>query len=143
MTGELQEWLVAAAGEGRRMGPGAAKVLRLIHGEPVLVATIRALQAVPEVEAVFLVIPPGEEENFRVLLARYGLAVAGLIAGGSERQYSVFNGLRAIATWPGWRVAPEQRLVAIHDGAGLGGCGACFPSLRWAQSTVLLGWGCR
>ena len=58
MTGELQGVaLVAAAGEGRRMGPGAAKVLRLIHGEPVLVATIRALQAVPEVEAVFLVIP--------------------------------------------------------------------------------------
>ncbi len=143
MTGELQGVaLVAAAGEGRRMGPGAAKVLRLIHGEPVLVATIRALQAVPEVEAVFLVIPPGEEENFRVLLARYGLAVAGLIAGGSERQYSVFNGLRAIATWPGWRVAPEQRLVAIHDGARpLVAAEHVSQAFRWAQKYGAVGVG--
>lgn len=109
--------LVPAAGEGRRMGPGASKVFRLIHGEPVLIATVRRLLAAPEVDAVFLVVPPGEQEIFQGLLAEYHLVVAGVVAGGNERQYSVFNGLRAIAAWTGWRVEPDNRIVAIHDAA--------------------------
>lgn len=109
--------IVPAAGEGRRMGPGAAKVWRSIGGVPVLVHTLRALRQAPSISAVCLIVPPGEEESFRCLLEEYHVTVELIVAGGAERQDSVRNGLTAVAGWPGWNVEPENRLVAIHDAA--------------------------
>lgn len=109
--------LVPAAGEGRRMGPGTAKVFREIHGEPVLIHTLRALGNVPEIDGICLVAPAGEEDIFRQLLARFGLSADLIVAGGTERQNSVANGLNALSAWVGWHVSPEERLVAIHDAA--------------------------
>ena len=52
--------IVAAAGSGRRMGPGRPKLLREIEGKPVLVRTLEALD-LPELEAVFLLLHPEEK----------------------------------------------------------------------------------
>jgi 2-C-methyl-D-erythritol 4-phosphate cytidylyltransferase/2-C-methyl-D-erythritol 2,4-cyclodiphosphate synthase len=109
--------IVPAAGEGRRMGPGTAKVWRSIGSVPVLALTLRALRQAPSIEAICLVVPPGEEERFWRLLHEHGLTVELIVAGGAERQESVYNGLKAAKDWPGWRVGPDCRLVAIHDAA--------------------------
>lgn len=109
--------LIPAAGEGRRMGAGATKVLRQLGDEPVLVAAVRALQAVKAVEAVFIITPPGDGPAYREQLIKHGVEVHGVIDGGTERQHSVYNGLKAVQSWPGWQVPQERRFVAIHDAA--------------------------
>lgn len=109
--------LVPAAGEGRRMGSGATKVLRRLGNEPVLATAVKALQSAETIEAVFVITPPGEGMNYQKQLAEADVVVQGVIDGGTERQYSVYNGLKAVETWPGWRVPSEKRLVAIHDAA--------------------------
>jgi 2-C-methyl-D-erythritol 4-phosphate cytidylyltransferase/2-C-methyl-D-erythritol 2,4-cyclodiphosphate synthase len=109
--------LVPAAGEGRRMGPGKTKVWRYINGEPILVATIKSLKRAPELSAVFLIVPPGEVNSYKSLLAEYELIVEGWIEGGVKRQDSVRNGVYMLKDWGGWVVPIERRLVAIHDAA--------------------------
>ena len=113
--------IVAAAGAGERMGPGRPKLLREIAGEPVLIRTLHRLD-LPELEAVFLLLHPGEKGKILSLL-EYELSTYGrrrqlvIVDGGSSRQESVFAGLRAAARWSGWRVPEADRLVLIHDGA--------------------------
>ncbi|NLW10355.1 MAG: 2-C-methyl-D-erythritol 2,4-cyclodiphosphate synthase [Firmicutes bacterium] len=113
--------IVAAAGSGRRMGPGRPKLLREIEGKPVLVRTLEALD-LPELEAVFLLLHPEEkgqvlpvlENQLRTYGYKHQLVI---IDGGERRQDSVLAGLRAAGRWGGWRVPEADRLVLIHDGA--------------------------
>ena len=113
--------IIAAAGTGERMGSGRPKLLREIAGEPVLVRTLQGLD-LPELEAVFLLLHPGEKEQILSLLENefrtYGRKRELVIVdGGRRRQDSVLVGLGAAAQWGGWRVPEADRLVLIHDGA--------------------------
>jgi len=103
--------VVAAAGRGERLGPGAPKALRLVAGEPLLVRAVRSLVAAPSVDLLVVAAPPDEVGAVRAMLtdvlpARVGLVV---VAGGRSRQESVLRGLE---------VMPDGvDVVLVHDAA--------------------------
>jgi 2-C-methyl-D-erythritol 4-phosphate cytidylyltransferase len=103
--------VVAAAGQGERLGPGVPKALRLVAGEPLLVRAVRSLVAAPSVDLVVVAAPPDQVGTVRAMLTdvlppRVGLVV---VAGGRSRQESVLRGLE---------VMPDQvDVVLVHDAA--------------------------
>lgn len=102
--------VVTAAGQSRRL-QGRNKMLLEWKGEPVLVHTVRRFQEHPRVDGVALSAPPDLVDDYRELMAAHHLSkVHWVVAGGSERQHSIFNALETLAVDPG-------AVVMIHDGA--------------------------
>lgn len=102
--------VIAAAGSGRRMEKGINKVFIPLRGFPVLVHSMRALAACPEVDNFIVVVAPGEEAQAEKLLSSAGVTKAWrVLTGGSERQYSIANALQA--------VPEDAEIIIIHDGA--------------------------
>ncbi|MBR3624708.1 MAG: 2-C-methyl-D-erythritol 4-phosphate cytidylyltransferase [Selenomonadaceae bacterium] len=99
-----------AAGSGRRMGAKKNKVLLSLDGKPILVHTLRKFSNSPSVD--FLVVIAGEneiDEVGRILEDEADLKPYKIVAGGSERQYSVENGLKALPD--------DAEIVLVHDAA--------------------------
>jgi 2-C-methyl-D-erythritol 4-phosphate cytidylyltransferase len=103
--------IVVAAGRGLRMGKEVNKLYLDLNGKPMLYHSLRACLAAGLFEQFIIVVSPGEEELFcrEILLPYFTELNPVLVAGGNERQDSVFNGLQA--------VEPSCRIVCIHDGA--------------------------
>lgn len=103
--------IVAAAGEGKRMGSLGNKQLLLLAGKPVLAHTLEVLESSELVDEVVLLAPETLVESYRTrVVDAFGFRkVRDIIPGGRERQDSVWKGLEAID--------PEGDLVLIHDGA--------------------------
>lgn len=104
--------LIPAAGMGKRMGAGINKQYLLLAGRPILAHTLAVFEQAPFVDDVYLVVPEDEISYCREKVVElYGFSkVRRFVAGGSERQHSVLNGLRAIES-PG-----ADDVVMIHDG---------------------------
>jgi 2-C-methyl-D-erythritol 4-phosphate cytidylyltransferase len=104
--------LIPAAGMGKRMAAGINKQYLLLAGRPILAHTLAVFESTPFIDDVYLIIPEDEiifcREN---VVDRYGFVkVRRIVAGGSERQYSVLNGLRALES------PDRDDIVIIHDG---------------------------
>ena len=99
-----------AAGQGRRMEAGINKVFLELCGKPILVHTLLAFSRCPAIDDLIVVVAP-EEVGFikKILCAIPGLKPYQVVAGGAERQYSVYNGLAHVST--------ETELVLVHDAA--------------------------
>jgi len=98
--------VVPAGGSGRRMGRRRPKQYLVLGGMPLIVRTARALAGA--VDGVVVTAPAGRVEATRRLLARYRVRrILGVVAGGAERQDSVWRGLQV--------VPPEARWVIVHD----------------------------
>ena len=107
--------LILAAGRGQRLGenaPPEGKAFTAILGAPMLRWSIRAFDACPEVGAIVIVAPPGEERRAREAAAGSDGKLADVVAGGAERQDSLDAGLGAIAV-----LGKGDPLVAVHDAA--------------------------
>ncbi|GAB7025799.1 2-C-methyl-D-erythritol 4-phosphate cytidylyltransferase [Geotalea toluenoxydans] len=108
--------LIPAAGMGKRMGKrmgaGMNKQYLLLDGRPILAHTLEIFEEASFVDDIYVVIPQAEIAFCREqVVEKYGFTkVRDVIAGGSERQYSVLNGIRALS---GYR---EDDVVIIHDG---------------------------
>jgi 2-C-methyl-D-erythritol 4-phosphate cytidylyltransferase len=103
--------IVPAAGRGLRMGGNEPKQFLMLMGKPVLARTIERLSEAPFISGIILVVPSDfltrAEEMIQNYCRHLGSMVR-VIAGGKERQDSVFNALRVLPTECGW--------VLIHDG---------------------------
>lgn len=101
--------LIAAAGQGKRMGHDRNKLLLTLQGRPILAWTLlRVLQAQPTWVGVMA--QPGDWPAFTTILTQLAPALpVQLIPGGDTRQASVWNGLCALP--------PQAETVLIHDGA--------------------------
>jgi 2-C-methyl-D-erythritol 4-phosphate cytidylyltransferase/2-C-methyl-D-erythritol 2,4-cyclodiphosphate synthase len=97
--------LIVAAGSGSRMGGDVPKQYRVLGGKPVLAHAVDALASHPRIDAVRVVIGPGQEEMAEIALGRRD--VGSLIVGGAERADSVRAGLAAIG----------DGIVLVHDAA--------------------------
>ena len=99
-----------AAGSGKRMGAGKNKVLLPLLGAPVLIHTLRRFSSVHSVDFLIVIVGKNEvDEVGRILVKENGLKPYKIVIGGSERQYSVENGLKAL---------PEKAdIVLVHDAA--------------------------
>ncbi len=101
--------ILVAAGRGERLGAAQPKAFLEIGGESLLLRAARAFEASARVEGIVAVVPAGEVEVARALLAPIG-KLRGVVAGGPRRQDSVLEGLKQVpAGWDG--------IVLVHDAA--------------------------
>lgn len=102
--------IIAAAGQGKRMGRGINKVFIPLSHCPVLVHTVRKFSECKEIKKLVVVASPDEVAEVNELLANVkGIKPWQVVAGGSERQYSIANALAV--------VDDDASIIAVHDGA--------------------------
>ncbi|AFK86000.1 MULTISPECIES: 2-C-methyl-D-erythritol 4-phosphate cytidylyltransferase [Thermoanaerobacterium] len=103
--------IVVAAGKGRRMGTKLNKVFLKLNGKPVLYYTLNAFEKLSELDEIVLVVSNDDIDYCRrEIVDKYDFKkVKRIVAGGMERQESVFNGLKAVDS--------RCDIVMIHDGA--------------------------
>ncbi len=102
--------IIVAAGKGTRMGAGVDKLWLEVAGRPVVAHTWKKFNDAPCVDEIILVVRDGMQSHFTELAAKYHFQKPfRLVAGGVERQDSVWNGLAA--------VSPATEIVAIQDAA--------------------------
>jgi 2-C-methyl-D-erythritol 4-phosphate cytidylyltransferase len=99
--------IVAAAGEGRRMG-GERKPFLPLAGAPLLAHALRAFIETPAVESIIVALPADAAVRPPSWLTALDARIT-IVAGGDERSDSVRNALRAV---PG-----SADVVLVHDGA--------------------------
>ena len=143
----MNAWaIVVAGGRGERFGQPYNKAFYPIEGRSILSRSLDALNASGLFSGAVLVLGAGDEEDYRALTEREGICplVKRTAHGGSTRQESVYNGLRALPD--------EVELVAIHDAArpyvteailretleGARGGGACVPGRAMVDTVARL-----
>ncbi len=105
--------IIAAAGQGTRIGGPVPKQFMMIGGEPILIKTLKVFSSMPEVDHIFIVTNEEYTEHCRELVSEYGIRrVRSIVRGGRQRQDSVYNALRSAA-----ELCPQTEYVLIHDGA--------------------------
>ncbi|MEM7636896.1 MAG: 2-C-methyl-D-erythritol 4-phosphate cytidylyltransferase, partial [Pseudomonadota bacterium] len=100
--------IIVAAGAGLRVGGEHPKQYQKIGGEAVLRHTVRAFQQLGDVDHIHVVIGDNHDQLYRAAVA--GMELPDPIPGGTTRQASVFNGLKAI-------MPLDPANVLIHDAA--------------------------
>lgn len=100
--------IIVAAGQGVRAGEGLPKQYRPLRGKPVLRWAVEAARAHPRIAAVQVVIAEGHATLYADALT--GLDLLPPVVGGSTRQASVLNALRAVEAF-------DPDTVLIHDAA--------------------------
>jgi 2-C-methyl-D-erythritol 4-phosphate cytidylyltransferase len=101
--------VIPAAGQGKRMKAGKNKQFIELRDQPVIVHTLKVFERDEWCEGIILVINEAEREQFNEILKRFAIKkVISMVSGGTERQHSVYNGLKEIK---------NSDIVLIHDGA--------------------------
>jgi 2-C-methyl-D-erythritol 4-phosphate cytidylyltransferase len=92
------------------MGNGTKKQFLLLGGKPILAHTLRCFEEAPEVSEIIPIVPVDEMENCleQCVESQSLRKVKRVVPGGSQRQDSVYNGLKA--------VEPDTDFVMVHDG---------------------------
>ena len=108
--------LVPAAGRGLRMGGSVPKQFLSLGGEPLVIQSLRALQAAPVVGQIILAVPPADVEycEHEIVSRQRFTKVTKVVAGGAERQDSVRHALAQIPSEHRDR-AHTRRRTAICD----------------------------
>jgi 2-C-methyl-D-erythritol 4-phosphate cytidylyltransferase len=103
--------VIAAAGSATRMGGKINKQYLLLHNKPVLTYSLDVFEEFEMVDEIVVVANRAEIEYCeREIVKKYGYRkVSGVIAGGRQRQDSVWAGLQ--------HLGKDTDLVAVHDGA--------------------------
>jgi 2-C-methyl-D-erythritol 4-phosphate cytidylyltransferase len=102
--------IIVAAGKGTRMGANVDKLFLEVAGRPVVAHTWGRFNQAKDVHQIVVVVRDGMQSVFEELAAQYELTKPyQLVAGGAERQDSVWNGLEALPH--------GTEIVAIQDGA--------------------------
>lgn len=101
--------IVLAAGSGSRMNSETPKQYMELRDNPLIYYSLQAFED-SSIDEVILVVGENEVEyNRKNIVDKYKISkVREVIIGGSERYFSVYNGLKAIK---------ETDYVLIHDGA--------------------------
>ncbi|WP_342560054.1 2-C-methyl-D-erythritol 4-phosphate cytidylyltransferase [Psychrobacillus sp. FSL W7-1457] len=101
--------ILPAAGSGKRMGAGHNKLFIELSNIPVLIHTLRVFEQDPDCAHIVLAIKKEEKSYIEQLLQQYSIQkVSAIVEGGSERQHSVYAGLKA---------SPAKGIVLVHDAA--------------------------
>ena len=99
-----------AAGASRRMGGGVNKNLLPLAGEPILIRTLKTFSRVERVNFLIVVVADREVATVEKLLRGVnGLKPWRVTVGGSERQFSIANGLKLLPD--------DAEIILVHDAA--------------------------
>ena len=102
--------ILVAAGKGTRMGANVDKLWLEVAGRPVIAHTWAKFDSAKEIDEIIVVVRDGMQPHFTELAEKFSFQKKfHLVAGGAERQDSVWNGLAA--------VSPKTEIVAIQDAA--------------------------
>jgi 2-C-methyl-D-erythritol 4-phosphate cytidylyltransferase len=120
--------LVPAAGRGLRMGGSVPKQYLSIGGEPLIVQSLRVLQAAPVVDQIILAVPSADIEycQHEIVLRHRFTKVTKVVAGGAERQDSVRHALAEVPS--------DIDIVLIHDAV------RPFVTQRMIEEVVAASW---
>lgn len=101
--------VIVAGGSGKRMGTATKKQFIKLKDKEILAYTIEAFNKVDEIDEIIVVTGKEDIEKVRKeIIERYQFKkVKRVVAGGKERQDSVYNGLIAVSA--------ETSYVMIHD----------------------------
>jgi 2-C-methyl-D-erythritol 4-phosphate cytidylyltransferase len=103
--------IIPAAGQGLRMGGSTPKPYLMLGDKPILAHTLQAFEDCPDITEIYVVAQENQLAHCRQnIIDRYQFRkVTQVIAGGEQRQDSVYNGLQALAA--------DTEIVVVHDGA--------------------------
>lgn len=100
--------IIAAAGEGRRIGQGNKLLLNLM-GKPLLAHTLEIFEKSATIEKVVIAAPDKDIDNYWKLVVDFKLSkVKEIVSGGTHRQDSIFSALNVI---------DSADYIVVHDGA--------------------------
>ena len=99
--------IIPAGGAGRRFGGRTPKQFVRLEGVPILVRTVALFAMRRDVAAIVVAAPSGDVPRVRRMLAAAGHGTVTVVAGGKERQHSVWNGLQALPS--------SCEFVLVHD----------------------------
>lgn len=102
--------VIVAAGLGRRMKSNINKQYLLLKEKPIVAHTIEKFENNKYVDEIILVTKDDEKEYCRInVVEKYNYKkIKTIVSGGSQRQDSVYNGLKLCND--------KTRVVLIHDG---------------------------
>lgn len=103
--------IIVAGGSGKRMGMTIKKQYIVLNNKEVLAHAIAPFDECEMIGEIILVVAEDEIQKVKKeIVEKYGFKkVKQIVAGGTERQDSVYNGLLATSS--------DTRYVMIHDGA--------------------------
>lgn len=103
--------IIAAAGQGTRMGGKRAKQFLELAGIPIIIHTLQAFEACEAIQEIILVLPEADVRDFSAVARPYKLGkVRAVVPGGVTRASSVRLGLQAVT-------ANDNDIVVVHDGS--------------------------
>ena len=103
--------IILAGGKGKRMGAPVSKQFIEIKGKPIIYYTIKKFSENKKIDNIVVVLSKDEVGYFKEnILEKYNLKVDNIVIGGTERQDSVYNGLKSLED-------TNTDIVLINDGA--------------------------
>ncbi|WP_128896459.1 2-C-methyl-D-erythritol 4-phosphate cytidylyltransferase [Longirhabdus pacifica] len=101
--------VIVAAGKGTRMKTTESKQYLMLQDKPIIVHTIQAFQLVEEIKYIVLVVGEQDKRRVQEWVEQYALhKVIHVVAGGDNRQQSVYKGLQ--------QLPHDVKWVLVHDG---------------------------
>src|SRR4051794_35017399 len=100
--------IIAAGGRGERFGGALPKQLTLVGGRAILERSLEAFLSHPQISEIIVALPAEIAANPPLYLAGT-LKPVRIVDGGTRRQDSVANGLRA--------ASERSDVIVIHDAA--------------------------
>lgn len=102
--------IIAAAGQGTRMGGNRAKQFLELAGTPIIIHTLRCFELCEAIQEIILVLPAQDVGGFLALAEQHRLRkLSRIVPGGSTRAESVLKGLLTVR-------AATAEIIAVHDG---------------------------
>ena len=102
--------LITAAGKGQRMQSPTPKQYLSLAGKPILAQTLQVFEECSAIDGIYIIVPQDQMDMVqREIVEKYHFKkVLKVVRGGKMRQYSVWNGLKAIRA--------GCSIVVVHDG---------------------------
>jgi 2-C-methyl-D-erythritol 4-phosphate cytidylyltransferase len=102
--------VIAAAGQGTRMGGKQAKQFLDLAGVPIIIRALQPFEQCELIQEIIVALPAEDSAAFLSLASKHGLCkLAKVVTGGATRAESVLRGLQAVR-------ATTTEVVAVHDG---------------------------
>jgi 2-C-methyl-D-erythritol 4-phosphate cytidylyltransferase len=102
--------IIAAAGQGTRMGGNRAKQFLELAGTPIIIHTLRSFELCEAIQEIILVLPVHDTAGFLAIAEKHRLRkLAKIVPGGTTRAESVLKGLLAVRS-------ATAEIIAVHDG---------------------------
>ncbi|CAN5856374.1 2-C-methyl-D-erythritol 4-phosphate cytidylyltransferase [soil metagenome] len=102
--------IIAAAGQGTRIGGNLAKQFLELAGTPIIIHTLRSFELCEAIQEIILVLPAQDTAGFLAIVEKHRLRkLSKIVPGGTTRAESVLKGLLAVRS-------ATAEIIAVHDG---------------------------